>query len=73
MGKTFIGLADTPRTTSKGILQELSSTYDDYAWIRVSVYSGLRGNNLVSRYIDVVIERVIHVISLELQHEGGFQ
>jgi AcrR family transcriptional regulator len=47
------------------------STFDDYAWIRVSVYSGLRGNNLVSRYIDVVIERVIQVISLELRHECG--
>src|ERR1700730_14272586 len=44
-------------------------TFDDYAWIRVSVYSGLRGNNLVSRYIDRVIERVVKVISLELRHE----
>lgn len=45
------------------------STFDDYAWIRVSVYSGLRGNNLVGRYIDMVFERVIQVISLELRHE----
>jgi AcrR family transcriptional regulator len=47
------------------------STFDDYAWIRVSVYSGLRGNNLVSRYIDRVIERVVKVITLELRHECG--
>ena len=47
------------------------STFDDYAWIRVSVYSGLRGNNLVSRYIDMVIERVIRVVSFELRHECG--
>jgi AcrR family transcriptional regulator len=47
------------------------STFDDYAWIRVSVYSGLRGNNLVSRYIDLVFERVIQVISLELRYECG--
>src|ERR1700723_1097628 len=46
-------------------------TFDDYAWIRVSVYSGLRGNNLVSRYIDRVIERVVKVITLELRHECG--
>jgi AcrR family transcriptional regulator len=47
------------------------STFDDYAWIRVSVYSGLRDNNLVSRYIDRVIDRVIRVISVELRHECG--
>jgi AcrR family transcriptional regulator len=47
------------------------STFDDYAWIRVSVYSGLRGNNLVGRYIDRVIERVVKVITLELRHECG--
>ena len=47
------------------------STFDDYAWIRVSVYSGLRGNNLISRFIDMVIERVIYVISAELRHECG--
>ena len=47
------------------------ATFDDYAWIRVSVYSGLRGNNLVSRYIDRVIERVVKVITLELRHECG--
>jgi len=47
------------------------STFDDYAWIRVSVYSGLRGNNLVSRYIDMVIERVIRVVSFELRHQCG--
>jgi AcrR family transcriptional regulator len=47
------------------------STFDDYAWIRVSVYSGLRGNNLVSRYIDRVIERVVKVITLELRDECG--
>ena len=47
------------------------STFDDYVWIRVSVYSGLRGDNLVSRYIDMVVKRVIYVISLELRHECG--
>jgi AcrR family transcriptional regulator len=47
------------------------STFDNYAWIRLSVYSGLRGNNLVSRHIDMVIERVIYVISVELRHECG--
>jgi hypothetical protein len=53
----------------KDFYKSYLSTFDDYAWIRVSVYSGLRGNNLVSRYIDMVIERVLHVISLELRYE----
>jgi hypothetical protein len=53
----------------KDFYKSYLSTFDDYAWIRVSVYSGLRGNNLVSRYIDLVIERVIQVISIELRHE----
>ena len=47
------------------------STFDDYVWIRVSVYSGLRGDNLVSRHIDMVIKRVIYVISVELRYECG--
>jgi AcrR family transcriptional regulator len=55
----------------KDFYKSYLSTFDDYAWIRVSVYSGLRGNNLVSRYIDMVIERVLHVISLELRYECG--
>jgi AcrR family transcriptional regulator len=55
----------------KDFYKSYLSTFDDYAWIRVSVYSGLRGNNLVSRYIDMVIERVIHAISFELRHECG--
>jgi AcrR family transcriptional regulator len=55
----------------KDFYKSYVSTFDDYAWIRVSMYSGLRGNNLVSRYIDMVIERVILVISSELRHESG--
>jgi AcrR family transcriptional regulator len=51
----------------KDFYKSYLSTFDDYAWIRVSVYSGLRGNNLVSRYIDMVIERIIYVI----RHECG--
>ena len=45
------------------------STFDSYAWMRISVYSGLRGNNLVRRYLRMVFERVIQVISLELRQE----
>ena len=55
----------------KDFYKSYLSTFDHYAWIRVSVYSGLRGNNLVSRYIDLVTKRVIHVISVELRYECG--
>src|SRR6516165_11034522 len=55
----------------KDFYKSYLSTFDDYAWIRVSVYSGFRGNNLVSRYINLVTKRVIHVISVELRYECG--
>jgi AcrR family transcriptional regulator len=45
------------------------STFDEYEWIRISVFSGLKGNNLVRRYFRSVVERVIGVIALELRHE----
>jgi AcrR family transcriptional regulator len=47
------------------------STFDDYAWMRISVYSGLRGNNLVQRYLRIIFERVIQVIAVELRHQCG--
>lgn len=45
------------------------STFDEYEWIRISVFSGLKGNNLVGRYFSSVVERVIGLIALELRHE----
>ena len=45
------------------------STFDDYAWMRISVYSG--DHYLVRRYLRVVFERIIQVIYLELRHECG--
>jgi AcrR family transcriptional regulator len=45
------------------------STFDEYEWIRISVFSGLKGNNLVRRYFHSVVERVIGIIALELRHE----
>lgn len=45
------------------------STFDEYEWIRISVFSGLKGNNLVRRYFRSVVERVIGLIAQELRHE----
>jgi AcrR family transcriptional regulator len=44
---------------------------DDHDWMRIAVYSGLKGNNLVNRYIKVVFEHVIQVVSTELRHDCG--
>jgi AcrR family transcriptional regulator len=45
------------------------STFDEYEWIRISVFSGLKGNNLVRRYFRSVVERVIGLIAQELRYE----
>lgn len=47
------------------------STFDNYTWMRVSVYSGLRGNNLVQRYLKIIHDRVIQVVMRELRYECG--
>jgi AcrR family transcriptional regulator len=47
------------------------STFDNYVWMRISVYSGLRGNNLVQRYLKIIHDRVIQVVMRELRHECG--
>lgn len=47
------------------------STFDQYEWIRISVYSELKGNDLVRRYFRSVVERVIRIIARELRRECG--
>lgn len=47
------------------------STFDQYEWIRISVFSGLKGNDLVRRYFRSVVERVIRIIARELRRECG--
>ena len=43
----------------------------DYEWIRILMYSGLRGNGLPNRYLSIIREKVIHPILRELQTEGS--
>jgi len=47
------------------------STFDEYEWIRISVFSGLKGNDLVRRYFQSVVERLIRIIARELRRECG--
>ena len=47
------------------------STFDEYEWIRISVFSGLKGNDLVRRYFRSVVERLIRIIARELRRESG--
>lgn len=42
-----------------------------YEWVRIFVYSGLKGVNINKRYLDMVRERVLHRICAELRAEAG--
>lgn len=57
----------------KAFYKSYLSTFDDYAWMRISVYSGLRGNSLVRRYLKLIRDRVILVVMRELRHECGLE
>lgn len=41
---------------------------DGYEWIRISLYAGLNGHDLTTRYIQTLIERVLTVIAEEVCH-----
>lgn len=47
------------------------ATFDNYTWIRISVYSGLRGNSLIHRYLGIIHDRIIVGIMRELRHDCG--
>ena len=47
------------------------STFDEYEWIRISVFSGLKGNDLVRRYFQSVVKRLIRIVARELRRESG--
>lgn len=63
---------------SRTVLERLSAFYDDYttvmhapAWMRIYLYSGLRGLELNQRYNPIIEERVIDRFCVELRHELG--
>lgn len=42
-----------------------------YDWVRIFVFSGLRGFDITQRYLDIVRREVIEPACLELRHELG--
>jgi AcrR family transcriptional regulator len=67
------GLMDHSMTLNyrlKRFYKSYLSAFDQYEWIRISVFSGLKGNDLVRRYFRSVVERVIRIIARELRRES---
>jgi AcrR family transcriptional regulator len=42
-----------------------------YDWVRIFVFSGLKGFDITSRYLDIVRTQVVEPACLELRHELG--
>jgi AcrR family transcriptional regulator len=40
-------------------------------WVRIYMFSGLRGEDINSRYLQVLKERILEPIAIELRHEFG--
>ena len=43
----------------------------DYVWVRIFVFSGLKGYDIAPRYLEIVRDRVIHPICAEIRAELG--
>jgi hypothetical protein len=60
-------------------LQErLTSLYIEYSkaaltrdWVRIFMFSGLRGESINKKYLDVLRTRILEPVALELRHELG--
>lgn len=63
-------LNDRSRTLSDR-LEEFYNSYlaavDDYDWMRIAVISGLRGDDLIGRYLERVVSDIIETIAEELR------
>ena len=44
----------------------------DYEWVRIFMFSGLRGVGINEKYLDVMEERILRPICAELRAENGF-
>ena len=69
-----LGLMDSSKPLDrrlKRFYKSYLSTFDEYEWIRISVFSGLKGNDLVRRYFQSVVKRLIRIVARELRRESG--
>ena len=52
--------------------EDYVATIFRYEWIRIFMFSGLKGEPINQRYMALVRDRILRAISLELRHEHGF-
>ena len=50
---------------------EYAKAVYDYVWVRIFVYSGLKGVDINERYLTIVRDRVLRPVCAELRHESG--
>ena len=51
--------------------EDYSATIFDYEWVRIFMFSGLKGEDINRRYLRIVRERILAVICGELRFELG--
>lgn len=54
-----------------GFYADYAGTVYDFAWVRIFVYSGLRGMDLNRRYLEIVRDKVLRPVCEELRHAHG--
>jgi AcrR family transcriptional regulator len=66
------------RDRSIPLEERLTRLYIEYAkialtrdWVRIFMFSGLRGEDINRRYLDILRERILVPIAIELRHELG--
>jgi AcrR family transcriptional regulator len=66
------------RDRSISLEERLTRLYIEYAkialtrdWVRIFMFSGLRGEDINRRYLDILRERILVPIAIELRHELG--
>jgi AcrR family transcriptional regulator len=66
------------RDRSIPLQERLTRHYIEYAkaaltrdWVRIFMFSGLRGEDINSKYLDILRERILKPIAIELRHEFG--
>jgi AcrR family transcriptional regulator len=64
------------RDRSISLQERLTRHYIEYAkaaltrdWVRIFMFSGLRGEDINRRYLDILRERILIPIAIELRHE----
>ncbi len=66
------------RDRSIPLEERLTRHYVEYAkaaltrdWVRIFMFSGLRGEDINRKYLDILRERILKPIAIELRHELG--